>query len=912
MWVHGGMTRFADPGRCPDCRATLTPGSFECPSCRLDLSGERGQRLFTLLSQADQLLVEMRARTAARATVPAGAPAPVGSRLPSPVSPTAPVPVGAGSPPSYAGTGGPGGPGPFPAPAGQAPRPAVSGSAVPRILLGLGSLTVLVAISLFFLVAWDALGPGGRTAVLMLLTGVAGTVTVGVAQRDLRAAAEALGAVTFGLLAGVVVGARSAGWLATTNDAQLSLMLGSVLVVAGLGSALALTHTRAGRLVTAEVTAAIGGLVLVGGIAGSDWSSPAGRLVVAVPLVAVITVLARFLGQLIPDPPDDEDVVAAPAAGPAPVVRRLLPLQAATIGLGAVTLLTWVALLVAGLERVTRDLTLADVWGGGGLPLLAAGVYAVVPALLPVPRPARLTALSLAVLSWTLLLTAPAWDEGATTLAAVMAATTLVLAVVLATGPLPWVRAAGAGLVVTVPVLLVQSLQLLGEGLATFGRAASQEWRGTPGGRLDPHLDGLPAAWVLPATLLVGVVTGFAVWRAVRGSHPDREHVSRVAEVAVVSALLGGLLVTTVPVAVLLAAILLVAARVGTQGLRGHRRMSPEAAGGTVLALGLAALALSAYDEWLTLLACLALGALAVDHHRHEGTVRWAGWVGGFALAPLGAGALWSVAALADLPGEWAALVVLLALGAWVVIRGLLEEPVEPEAAAAPSARTWGDRVLGVELGTVAAACLTALVGTDSVVPAVHAPSWVAVYLTVMGVVATVVALTRDERRRPAGWLGGVLLAAATWVRLADLGVQQPEPYTLPSAVALLVVGWFHLRRHAEASTLGAWSSGLALALVPSLLWVLADPVSLRALLLGVACLALVLTGSRMRWAAPFVWGSAVGTVLVLRMVAPVALLVGPFLLFALGGIVLLVVGATWERRMQDADRLRRYVDGLR
>ena len=99
---------------------------------------------------------------------------------------------------------------------------------------------------------------------------------------------------------------------------------------------------------------------------------------------------------------------------------------------------------------------------------------------------------------------------------------------------------------------------------------------------------------------------------------------------------------------------------------------------------------------------------------------------------------------------------------------------------------------------------------------------------------------------------------------------------------------------------------------MPSLLWVLADPVSVRALLLGVACLALVLTGSRMRWAAPFVWGSAVGTVLVLRMVAPVALLVGPFLLFALGGIVLLVVGATWERRMQDADRLRRYVDGLR
>jgi len=47
-------------------------------------------------------------------------------------------------------------------------------------------------------------------------------------------------------------------------------------------------------------------------------------------------------------------------------------------------------------------------------------------------------------------------------------------------------------------------------------------------------------------------------------------------------------------------------------------------------------------------------------------------------------------------------------------------------------------------------------------------------------------------------------------------------------------------------------------------------------------------------------------------MAAPLALLVGPFLVFALGGVVLLVVGATWERRLQDADRLRRYVGGLR
>ena len=149
-------------------------------------------------------------------------------------------------------------------------------------------------------------------------------------------------------------------------------------------------------------------------------------------------------------------------------------------------------------------------------------------------------------------------------------------------------------------------------------------------------------------------------------------------------------------------------------------------------------------------------------------------------------------------------------------------------------------------------------------------------------------------------------------MRLSDIGVHQPEAYTLPSALVLLVVGWFHLRGNPEASTLGAWSAGLGLALVPSLLWVLADPVSLRALVLGLVCLGLVLLGTQLRWAAPFVWGAAVGTVLVLRMIAPVALLIGPFLVFAVGGVLLLVVGATWEARLKDAERLRRYVDGLR
>jgi hypothetical protein len=484
-----------------------------------------------------------------------------------------------------------------------------------------------------------------------------------------------------------------------------------------------------------------------------------------------------------------------------------------------------------------------------------------------------------------------------------------VLAVVLATGPLPWVRAAGSGLLVTVPVLVAHSLELLVAGLRAFAAAVEKGWDGSLTGRLDPPVGGLAAPWVLPAALLVLVVTGFAVHRAATGSRPSAEQVRRVSETSAIVAVHGGLLVLRTPVVALLAVMLLTTLRVGIDGLRGHPRMTQAAAAWSSFALGALALTLSAYDEWLTLLACLVLGALAALHHRSPALGGWAAWGGGLVLGPLGALGLWAGTSLLEVRGDWAALVVLLALGAWVVLRGLADTEGSGEH---PVRDPWTDPVVGVEVGTIAAAALTAVVGVMVFSPLDLQAPWTSVHLTVAGVVASIVSLTREERRRVAGWAAFVLLTAASWVRLSDIGVHQPEAYTVPSALVLLVVGWFHLRQHPAAGTMRAWSSGLGLALVPSLLWVLADPVSLRALLLGLVCLGLVLLGTTRRWAAPFVWGAAVGTVLVLRMVAPVALLVGPFLVFAVGGVLLLVVGATWEHRLKDAERLRRYVDGLR
>ena len=152
----------------------------------------------------------------------------------------------------------------------------------------------------------------------------------------------------------------------------------------------------------------------------------------------------------------------------------------------------------------------------------------------------------------------------------------------------------------------------------------------------------------------------------------------------------------------------------------------------------------------------------------------------------------------------------------------------------------------------------------------------------------------------------------ATWVRLWDLGVVDPEPYTLPAAVVLVLVGLYRLRTSAESPTAPTLGPGLALATVPSLLWVLADPVGARAAALGVACLVLVLVGVWLRWHAPVVVGAVVGGLVVLRELAPYALETPQWMLIGAAGALLIACGITWESRMRDLQHAAAYLGRLR
>jgi len=256
------------------------------------------------------------------------------------------------------------------------------------------------------------------------------------------------------------------------------------------------------------------------------------------------------------------------------------------------------------------------------------------------------------------------------------------------------------------------------------------------------------------------------------------------------------------------------------------------------------------------------------------------------AFPPALGGLVWAAANVAGIPEYQRAIPVLLVLGALAI---------------------WRPRP-GLELSSA----LVGIVVSGGAIIDAHDMQWaLAVHLTVAGALVTASSLIHHSRRSLA-WPGGLLLAAATWVRLAQLGVHAPEAYTLPTAVVLSAVGLWRLRRDDAAATLTMLAPGLTLATVPSLLAALDEPFSLRALLLGAACLALVLAGVRLRLSAPLVVGSVVGTLLVLRELAPYAATVPPWLLIGLSGTLLTVVGVTWESRMRDLRTASKYVGLLR
>jgi hypothetical protein len=186
---------------------------------------------------------------------------------------------------------------------------------------------------------------------------------------------------------------------------------------------------------------------------------------------------------------------------------------------------------------------------------------------------------------------------------------------------------------------------------------------------------------------------------------------------------------------------------------------------------------------------------------------------------------------------------------------------------------------------------------------------WLSWALALTGLIALVDALHADRRMVAA--VGGLLLSASSWVRLADAGVEAPEPYVVPLGLVALVLGWLRVRREPATRSFAAYGPGLSLLLLPSLVASFDDATLTRPLLLGGVALTVLLVGAQQRLQAPLVIGGGVLAIDALQLLAPYAAALPRWLTLGAAGLLLVAVGATYEQRRRDVAELRRRFDAL-
>jgi hypothetical protein len=749
-------------------------------------------------------------------------------------------------------------PSPAVRPAGPRRLPAAS---VPVVLLSLGGLCLLVAAIVFVAVTWSLLGLTGRTLVLLGFTSVLAVAAVVLTRRSLRGAAETFWLVVAGMLAVDLLAAQSAGLagLDALTWRGTGALVGGALLAMGTGVALWSRRQSVGRLLGAEGVTVIGGALLC---ASNAWlaENPAVGTTVAVPLLVTLFVL----------------------------LRPLLPVTA--YGLGGLGVASWAVLLGLGWDRSLQIGSLSAWWYDvRGWPLLAAAALAAAVVHLPgVPGRVRPVVAGLALFPLVLLAGAPQTMGTPTRDRLVDCGILVLLALVTALAPGAWARGAA--------VLTVLGALLLGLVLAIAPWDVL--WYVDTDGRADAALPLLApadtvASWTWAVSALAVVAAAgcllFHVSAEMRGAATLSigtlgAGVLSLGGLALVLGLqpplwtgvLAGLLATTVT------------GVVAWWG-RDHPVASSVGSGATAYLSFLTLYAASASHLLTALTAtilALALVAACVLRERVAAltsaamTACLSALLGGWALVGWGH----------VMEADPAAQVVALAVYAGLV--GVLASPATRQAATR----------ISLEASGTGLALLAAVAAPDE--------GTVAMVLTIAGTAVCVVAVSARDRSL-CGWAGAAVLAVAILVRVgAD--VHAPELYTLPAAALLVAAGAWQLRRDPGTSSLTMLGSGLTLALLPSLLLALDEPVSLRGVLVGAAGVLVLAVGVQLRLAAPFVLGAATTGLLAVRHLGPVADAVPRWISLGGVGLLLLVVGVTWESRRRDLETAQRYLTALR
>ncbi|MEQ7007588.1 hypothetical protein ABN028_15540 [Actinopolymorpha sp. B17G11] len=765
--------------------------------------------------------------------------------------------------------------------AGQ--RRELSVQTVQNLLLVLGGALLSVAAAVFTIWNWGQIGLTGRAAILGAITAVTLAIPKLLLVRNLRSTAETVALLGFAL---VLLDGYAARWTG----------------LAGLD-----------RLPPGPYAAGLVALVSAGLVAYSRVLPPL-RLPVSVALVLAQIVLPLLAWNA--DPPGTASwLVAALIATAAfdvtvAVTGRALR-RAATTCFG----FAWSAGVLVGLAQLLSTPDPVQVRAAAGLLAVAVlvGLAVTVPAIIHRARPLEALTPPVAVVSAVTACLALATPlriplDGRWQLVPYAAAGLLVLAATPAARWLPapvrgGCRISGAG--VAAASALPQVPILLGTIAAPVGWIV-EPWSGAPDGvrgvTVAPSLSYATSSLMTyitarPADLVVlGLLLGCFLLLAVGTRSPGLRSPSVGVSIA-----LGAVMMAEVPVALDFsyeAAIgtFLVAAVVSTGAASRLRDVAVAYWTGTVsgvLALLALSWALATETATLVVLGVLALGSASqavlarVRELRPVSAMAATFLVGGFALAS-GLAAGW--------PARSSAFLVLGVAAVGTALAAVLARR-SARADLAPGVE-WGSAVL-----VVAAILLTfgdaRLFGVG---------------LASAGVLALATSLR--PARRSARPVGLTALVLSSWVLLWAEGVGLIEAYTVPASIILLGLGWWRRRTVSPGpSSWHAYGSGLSFTLAPSLLRAVTGEQWERPLLLGTCCLAITLLGAWRRLQAPAVLGGGalvvLGGVELAPFVAELLVALPRWIPFAVGGLLLLVVGATYEHRLRDVRRLRSAVARL-
>jgi hypothetical protein len=271
------------------------------------------------------------------------------------------------------------------------------------------------------------------------------------------------------------------------------------------------------------------------------------------------------------------------------------------------------------------------------------------------------------------------------------------------------------------------------------------------------------------------------------------------------------------------------------------------------------------------------------------------GRASGWLVSVTAAAALALASALAaDLAIRWAALWVLGAGAVALAASGLLRRAGRPTEARLVEAAAHATSLVALLL-TIGAIRYTATVCT--------------LWGVALGLRALWPAQPAAIRRT---WVGAALGAEliAYWLILVAGGVTLLEAYTLPAAGVAVAAGWLAARTRPSLHSWSAYGAGLLAGFGPSVVTLLVtgpgEPA--RRLGIGVAAVLVVVAGSIWRRQAPVVVGGSALVAVAVHEIALVWDLLPRWIPLAAGGLLLVGLAMTYERRRRDVVRLRESV----